>query len=150
MANVIQQRFQLLRPLRNPSNQRHRPQHNRHLPHALHLARLAGPGLGVLQVATSRRFRAFSLGNGAFQRDRQPAYCRVAEEESQEEALSGKKKIKSGVAGLGRQSFQYMFWVIQWCIGEEEALFGIEYPGYAVSGSIFRTRGVGIAYMLYI
>ena len=56
------QRLQLLRPLRHPPNLRNSPQHNRHLPHAVHLARLAGSRLGVIQVAASGRFRAVGLG----------------------------------------------------------------------------------------
>jgi hypothetical protein len=80
-SQLLTQRFQLLRPLRHAPNLRHSPQHDRYLPHALHLARLTGPGLGDVQVAASGWFRALGLGHSVVQRDHQPAHrCLVATE----------------------------------------------------------------------
>lgn len=65
--------LQLLRSERHAGNLRHLPQHHRHLPHSLHLARLAGPRMGELQVAPSRRIRNACLRHVLVQRHRHSA-----------------------------------------------------------------------------
>lgn len=57
------------------------------MPHALHLAGIARPRLGNLQVATSSRLRTARLGHSAVQRDRQPTHRSMAKAQSEAQTL---------------------------------------------------------------
>lgn len=55
--------LQLLRPVCNPHSIGYISQHHRYLPHSVYLARVAGAGVGILQVAAGTRFRDACLRN---------------------------------------------------------------------------------------
>lgn len=72
-SNLICQWLQLLRYIRHPRRLRHLPKHHRHLPYTLHLARLAGPRLGDIQMAPGRRLCDSRLRHIPLQRYRAAA-----------------------------------------------------------------------------